>query len=249
MRQLTPIAEYLIPGLNLNVSDADTMLLDSDAHYLSVGRSALAVVEKALNGQIPESILDLPSGFGRVSRMLHARFPDASITACDLDQDGVDFCSAQFGAEAAYSVKDFRNLSLGRTFDLIWVGSLITHLPADQTLYFFEAMARHMTSRSTLVVTSHGPSIVPRLKETGYGLHSDDVATVIADYERCGFGYGNYRGGGQEYGVALSNDQYGISLASERWLTDTLSAAGLRMHGYFVQAWDDHHDVLVARQK
>jgi SAM-dependent methyltransferase len=250
MRQLQP-PPYLnmpLPKVDLAVADGDKMYLDSDAHYLSVGLSALEVIERALGGAEPSRILDLPSGFGRVTRFLRARYPRAAITATDLDRDGVDFCATRFGARAAYSVRDFCELRLGETYDMIWVGSLITHLPALQTGQFFEAMARHMTPCSTLVVSLHGPSIIPRLLDSGYGLQPAEAAAVVAEYEQTGFGYRDYAGGGdEEYGVALSNEHYGISLIGEAWLRDALPRWGLRLDDYAVRAWDDHHDVAVAR--
>ena len=76
-------------------------------------------------------ILDLPCGHGRVMRWLRATFPKASLTACDIDGDGVSFCAETFGARPALSSTDPEDLVLG-TFDLIWCGSLLTHLrPGD----------------------------------------------------------------------------------------------------------------------
>lgn len=236
-----------LPEVDLVVADRDTMYLDSDAHYLSVGLSALGIIERALGGVEPLSILDLPSGYGRVTRFLRARYPRAAITASDLDRDGADFCAGRFAAQAASSVCDFRTLRLNGTYDLIWVGSLITHLPALQISQFFGAMARHMSPRSALVVSSHGPGIIPRLREVGYGLQPAAASTLIQEYERTGFGYQDYGGGGEEYGVTLSNDHYGISLTDEVWLRGTLAGCGLRLDDYSTGAWDDHQDVVVAR--
>ncbi len=246
MHQLLLPPGFPLPLMDQAIAERDTMYRDEDAHYLSVGLSALRIIEEALEGAEPRSVLDLPSGFGRVTRVLRARFPQAAITACDLDSDGVAFCAAQFGVRAADSVRDFNQLLLGETYDLIWVGSLITHLPPRQTREFLAAMARHMTPLSTLVVSSHGPSIIPRLRETGYGLAPEAAAALIEEYERTGFGYRDY-GGGEEYGVALSNENYGISLTNEAWLREALSGAGLRVETYRAQAWDDHHDVVTAR--
>src|SRR5437016_1497182 len=106
-------------------------------HYISVGLSALKIFEYAITeGFIPSSglrsILDLPCGHGRVSRILRSRFPGANLTVCDIDRDGVDFCVNRLGARGVYSCADFDKLDLGELFDLIWVGSLITHLiPSD----------------------------------------------------------------------------------------------------------------------
>lgn len=222
-----------------------------DRHYASVGLSALRIIEEALGGAEPRGILDLPSGHGRVTRVLRARFPQAVITACDLDAEGAHFCAARLGVRAAVSVRNFRKLRLGETYDLIWVGSLITHLPARQIREFLVAMTRHMTQRSTLFVSSHGPSTIPKLRERGhYGLFEEQAAALITEYERTGFGYGSYGSGEQQlqnYGVSLTNESYGISVASDAWLRETLAGCGLRVQAYRARAWDDHHDVVVAR--
>jgi SAM-dependent methyltransferase len=242
---LTP--EYPFTELNRTLSTRDTMYGGSDAHYLSVGLSALGIIEEVFAGVVPQRILDLPSGFGRVTRVLRARFPHAAITACDLDREAVEFCALQFGARPVVSEKNFNHLRLDDEFDLIWVGSLITHLPPQQTRDFFAAMSRHMTSSSKLLVSSHGPSIIPRLREVGYGLAPEAAAGLIYDFEAAGFGYRDYTSGGDEYGVALTNEHYGISLTCEAWFGSALPACGLKLETYKPRVWDDHHDVVVAR--
>jgi len=251
-RQLPLPPGYACPGLDpssldLTVSEADTMMRDSDAHYLSVGQSALAAVERALGGVEPHTILDLPCGFGRVTRMLRARFPRAAITVSDLDRPGVDFAAHEFDARAAYSVRDFRDLDHGETYDLIWVGSLMTHLPPTQTKHLLSALKRHLSPIGTALVTLHGPSLIPRLRETGYGLPPGGAEAVIEEYERTGFGYRDYHGGQDLYGVSLTNDNYGISLTNESWMRTALEECGLQVRSYEVRAWDDHHDIAVAR--
>src|SRR4029453_405200 len=125
-------------AVNRHISPADQMLsgaLDRE-HYFDCGRSALECINKALLiASIPpkriKRILDLPCGHGRVLRHLKAAFPEAEIAACDLLRDGVDFCSSTFGATAIYSCDEPEAIPLKpESFDLIWVGSLFTHLDA-----------------------------------------------------------------------------------------------------------------------
>ena len=247
-RQLRPPAAFANLEVDLIVSKADTMLLSDDAHYLSVGQSALSAIERALGATEPKNILDLPCGFGRVTRALRARFPYAKMTVSDLDRPGVDFSARAFNARAAYSVRDFRDLALGEEYDLIWVGSLITHLPATQTCFLLSALGRHLSQDGVALVTLHGPNLIPRLRQTGYGLPPGSAEAVIAQFEKTGFGYGDYQGGADLYGVSLTNENYGISLTHEGWMKTTLMDLGLRLDNYEVQAWDEHHDIAVIRR-
>ena len=85
---------------------------------------------------------------GRVTRMLRARYPSAEITVCDLDHLCVDFTAAHFSARGVYSKPNFGGLELGAVFDLIWVGSLLTHLPEHQTRQFLDFAVRQMGPNS-----------------------------------------------------------------------------------------------------
>jgi hypothetical protein len=123
----------------------------------------------------------------------------------------------------------------------------MTHLPAAQTKHLLSALRRHLSPDGTALVTLHGPSIIPRLRETGYGLLPEGAEAVIEEYERTGFGYCDYQGGNDLYGVSLTNDNYGISLSDEAWMGAALEECGLRLRAYKVQAWDGHHDIAMAQ--
>ena len=107
------------------ISPNDQMWKAGEAWYFETGLSALECIRRALNSAnvTPTSILDLPCGHGRVCRMLRMAFPDAHISASDLDRDGVDFCAQEFEAEPLYSREDIREVRTSRSFesDLVWV--------------------------------------------------------------------------------------------------------------------------------
>ncbi|HET6573563.1 MAG TPA: class I SAM-dependent methyltransferase, partial [Fimbriiglobus sp.] len=139
----------------------DGMLLpvpEGPDHYFGVGRSALRAVTAALlaaGAPAPRRILDLPCGYGRVLRALRAAFPDAAVTACDLNRGGVDFC-ATLGAAPADSADPIDRAGITGPFDLIWCGSLLTHLDRpgwDEFLTFFH---RVLAPGGVCVVTTHG---------------------------------------------------------------------------------------------
>ncbi len=212
------------------------MFQGDDNHYLRVGLSALDVIEVALAGAEPLTILDLPCGFGRVTRVLRARYPAAAITACDLDRPAVDFTAATFLVRPSYSEPNFRDLRLETSFDLIWVGSLLTHLPEHQTRQFLDFAIRHMGPHTRLVVTSHGGYVVQRLRTlTTYGLSEPAACGLLADYLLQGYGYRGYDGGAE----------YGISLIAPAWYRALLEGSPLRLQSYHERGWDEHQDVLV----
>lgn len=236
MPALTLPANYRFPNLVKRLSPGDTMFDGRDEHYLQVGLSALDVIEVALLGvPEPRTILDLPCGFGRVTRVLRARYPNATITACDLDRPAVDFTAKTFGAQAAYSEPNFRALQLDSQFDLIWVGSLLTHLPEHQTRQFLDFAVRHMGPNSRLVVTTHGEHVAMRLRSFTYGLSEAAACGLIAQYLMEGYGYRGYDG----------NPNYGISLVAKPWYKTLLTASPLGLRSYHDRGWDQHQDVLV----
>jgi SAM-dependent methyltransferase len=190
-------------------------------HYWRVGLSALRCVQQALvHARSPavHRLLDLPCGHGRVLRWLTAAFPDASSIACDLDRDGVDFCARRLGAQPAYSIEDLASLRLEGRFDLIWCGSLITHLDSGRIRGLLDMFSRHLGPTGVLVVTSHGDRAAQRMRcaEMNYLLDDRGLARVLRDYEACGFGYADYPG----------SDAYGVSLTSADWLRETVAAVG-----------------------
>lgn len=222
------------------VADDDAMFDGRSDHYLSVGLSAL----HAINGVVaelgePERILDLPCGHGRVTRVLRARFPEAALTACDIDRSGVDFSAAHFGARGVMSVQDFRQLDLGGRYDLIWVGSLLTHLSELQTRRFLDCAARHMAAGAILVVTSHGTFVAQRMLSWTYGLTEQAACGLLADSAVNGYGFRNYPGG----------DGYGISLAQRGWFETLFSDGPFELVSYQPAGWDDHQDVLALRRR
>ena len=73
-------------------------------------------------------ILDLPCGHGRVLRFLRREWPGAEIVACDIDPDGAEFCCESFGATSIYAAENPQETPLRGRFDVIWSGSLLTHL-------------------------------------------------------------------------------------------------------------------------
>jgi len=227
-------------GVSTEIPENERMYAGYREHYFSVGRSALSAIRLAMatagiSGA--NRILDLPCGHGRVLRWLRAAFPQATLTACDILTDGVDYCAKAFAATPVYSVANPAEISLQSEFDLIWCGSLFTHLDEDVWRQFLNLFQKKLAPRGLVIFTTHGRHVRKRLRgdEDRYGLAPANVAHVLESYERSGFGYADYHG----------QRGYGISLSSPSWVcTEIERRPGLRLVIYTERGWDNHQDVV-----
>jgi SAM-dependent methyltransferase len=243
------------------ISPQDEMYAGHRDHYFGVGQSALACIQHALDtagAPPPQSILDLPCGHGRVMRFLHAAFPSARLTACDLLRDGVDFCAEQFGAEPVYSTEDPREIELDGPFDLIWCGSLLTHLDERGWRDFFHLFGSLLAPEGVMVVTTSGRFVIELLKVHVRGadaalpqssqeyyerrareyfadIPDDEAARMLEQCETTGFGYADY----------ARTPGYGVSVAKPSWvcaLAETVPGASILT--CLEQGWDNTQDVF-----
>jgi SAM-dependent methyltransferase len=229
----------LLHRVTSRVSPRDTMYASDRANYFKVGllamRSIEAALERADRSTVAE-VLDLPCGHGRVLRFLAARFPEANVTACDLERDGVDFCARVFGATPVYSTTDLDSLSFESRFDLIWCGSLITHLDRDPTCALLRLFARHLAPCGVLVFTTHGDRVVERMTrgEHEYMLERQQLPSITTRYVQTGFGYEDYPG----------QRGYGVAVTSPTWIRERVAEVGGLTEVYFAErGWGNNHDV------
>jgi SAM-dependent methyltransferase len=259
MKRLPIPPTFALPTMNPVVSDNDVMLHENDfTHYMEVGISALSVINAATSLAGIErvtSILDLPCGHGRVTRALQAAFPHAKIIVSDIDRDGVDFCAKTFAATPVSSSPDFSTLELKRTFDVIWVGSLMTHLPAAKAQQLVACIVRHLSENGVGVVTSHGAFVAGRVQvpwiagQGGYSLDHAGTGNLLRDYFHFGYGFSPY----PLAATSVPNNvqieqQYGVSLTSREWLETVVRGAGGDVLFHRAHAWDNHHDVIAFRR-
>jgi SAM-dependent methyltransferase len=226
-----------LPRLITAVSPNDLMYQADEKHYFYWGGAAIRSicwVLAALEEREPKSILDFPSGHGRVLRALKVVFPDAELTAGDVDRDAVNFCSSTFGAHPIYAAESPRKTVLGRQFDLIWCGSLITHLDEVKCRELLELLAASLAPSGVLVFTAHGPHYRSLLGEGKMSFHLRSPDQLLADYDQDGFGYQDYE----------SQSGYGISLCSPTWVSRNIDELeGLGLDCYAARGWGGLHDV------
>jgi len=228
----------MLKQVETRISPGDGMYTGNGTHYFGVGLSAVRSIEEAINAAQIESvkrILDLPCGHGRVLRFLVRRFPQAEITASDLDRKGVDFCARVFGTEGVYSEPDLDKFSLGRQFDLIWCGSLITHLNDTGIRALLAFFARHLQADGLLIFTAHGERVIQQMQDQAfdYGIGPESMVQIVEAYRKEGFGFVDYPGA----------SAYGVSLTSPEWIRQAAAEIGLQEVYFRARGWDDHQDV------
>jgi SAM-dependent methyltransferase len=229
----------LLSKIDSRISPDDEMYDGNGDHYFRVGLSAIDCIDEALQraqSTTVKEILDLPCGYGRVLRFLVHRFPQARITACELMPDAVRFCAANFGAAPVQSSYNLEELSFATKFDLIWCGSLITHLDADRTRSLFRFFSRQLTRDGLSVFTTHGNFVAGRVQDMAdfYMLDPASIPQLVKSFHEQGYSYLDYP----------RQPGYGVSLTARSWITAEAHEVGLTEVYFRAQGWDNHQDVF-----
>lgn len=236
--------------INLEISPNDSMFLgDRDKHhYFNVGFSALKNIILSLSITARDkhsirTILDFPSGYGRVLRFLRAYFPKALITVSELNTDAVASLQSQFDVSVLNTQTDFNKIHIDYKFDLIWCGSLITHLSPNKTSDLLDFFTRTLNDDGILIFSSHGRFSSKLLGNEekarnyyGYGMDNKLRKVLLKQYQSTGYGYVNY----------IGTSDYGMSVIKPSWFIKRFESDDrFKIVMYAEKAWDNHHDIVV----
>jgi SAM-dependent methyltransferase len=229
--------------------------------YFALAEEVVKIIRwalRAVDGEEPRSILDYPSGHGRVLRMLKAAFPEARLAAADIDHTAVNFCVETFGAEPIYSHMDSHEVPPDAEFDLIWCGSLLTHLDANRICEFLELFESRLLLGGLVVFTTSGRAGYEILRRLLPGRAPGDVAPADIDAARQYFPFPEetlppFASAYEEEGFAfldLAEDVgYGTSLASPAWVCSQIERfPQLRLVHYMERGWGSIQDVVACRR-
>jgi len=234
-------------GVSQEIAPGDEMFAGNGRHYFEVGADALRGIDAAL-GMARTSraaihrVLDLPCGYGRVMRFLRKTFPAAELTACDLDRNGVAFCAQTFGAVPVPSSVNPEDIPLVPGFDLIWCGSLLTHLPEAEGARFLARFHTLLRPGGLAVITTHGRH--GRKEMTSgrnlYGMTPAQIARISESFQTTGRGYVDYAGQ-TGYGLCLYQPAYLVAHHFQH--------PGWRLISYLEAGWDGRQDVICLQKR
>ncbi len=239
-----------VDGIPGPVHVRDTMYDPSEEkgieYYLRAGRSAVAVLRQTLEAaqRSPGSIdrvIDYGCGYGRVLRHLPSFLPSADFVACDLDAEAVAFCRRAFAATGVVAPTEPADLELP-TADLVWGGSVFTHLPAEPAQILFDRLGHSLRPGGVLVFSFHGHFAFAHLDTLFGGAYADQAEAIPAEVAQHGLAYRSY----PESYLTLGEGSYGTAWhAAETfrgWADE--SAVSLRELHHLPQGWDSFHDVI-----
>lgn len=193
-------------GLVLDIHPADNMyaylLRDQLEHrdgalvsYFRSGWSAARLVlalrdqwQQLARIEHPLRILDFAGGYGRSTRFLVRGHEAAAITVCDILPDAVEFQRSRFGVTGAVSATSPEDLELDGPFDLIFVGSLFSHLPERSFGRWLARLAALLSPQGLLAITTHDQSLMlPGREMPDSGLYFEAMSDLgerleLADY-------------------------------------------------------------------
>ncbi len=206
--------------------------------YLAVGLSAIRCIDSALTasrkGKDMRTILDFPCGYGRVLRFIRARFPDADITAADILPAALEFCQREFAVKAVRSSTDFSKVSLSGKFDLIWCGSLVTHVDEKATTQLLEMFRGLLARDGLLLFSTNGTVMVNQLKQSSGGAGENGRQSLLSQYHKTGYGY-------------IDNENqigYGTSIVTRERMVAIAASIGLHHNTFYLEkGWNKHQDV------
>lgn len=224
------------------IKQDDHMYAKNRLHYEEVGESALRCIISALmlaNVSMPASVLDFGCGSGRVFRWLKAGFPNATVEACDVRGDALNFIADTFGANTWQSSGDIRSLEAPRQYDLIWSGSVLTHFDEGNCLALIDRFTDWLTPGGIAVFTTHGRRALSNLINRRITYTPPDKIEAIASA---------FRTNGFAFHPFSTSHHLGTSFNTLSWMMQVCSTNERRLVVASEAAWDKHQDV-VAFQK
>ena len=216
-----------------DIEPTDPMYAYAPDLYFAAGQAALRCIRLAMLAadlQRVNRILDFGCAVGRVLRSLRAGFPDASITACEIRKHDVEWCRKTFGEDhvvAVQSAKEPEDVRLDGRFDVIWCGSILSHIEKDRWTRFLKLFESNLAPGGILVFTVYGPFIAELVRsgKSLLNLTPEQAVQVIREYDETGFGYHFTR-------------EDGDTIVSRSWVCTQLdSVPSLELVGFAERAW------------
>lgn len=238
--------------INRTIAERDMM---AGENYFEVGVSAISRMIQIIsvsNLAAVNSILDCPSGHGRVGRFLRAVFPYSELFSADIDHDGVQFCASQFNARPVFLSQDIEKAKFPSQFDLIWVGSLFTHFREETTRKYLSFFSRLLNDGGIIIATFHGIhhlELCRTIYENVSWSPTRKIGKDVFDRFRSSLGenrwdYEDFEHDKNRLANLPLGHEYGLSVSSPINVMELIKELpGSKVIAYIEKGWAEHQDI------
>lgn len=216
---------YLEPLVNKTISPNDCLYpvyisKHSEREYFLSGLHQLGVIDALLHMHVQKKLTDCRSvadwacHYGRLLRCLRAALPNATLYACDIDQNAVNFCVSEFGCKPCLTGWSPEEHAIAEQLDLILCISLLTHTHKDFLPKLLNTWKKMLKPGGLLLFTYLGEDYIDQWtagKLDHYG--PADKTTMyekVSEFKRLGHTFSGFITGysdKREYGIGFMSQK------------------------------------------
>ena len=179
------------------------------------------------------SFLEFACGHGRMTRFLVHRLDRSRITVSDINPSAVAFTCNTFAVQGFRSVEDPRDLLHDGRYEVIFVGSLFSHLNHAYWGAWLQRLYSLLSDRGLLIFSTHGLRVLDEI----YGDEAKSQLETAVD----GFSFIRTN----ETDGRLPTSYYGATFVTEPYVKDFVQANALGRLEAFHPAKLNFQDVYV----
>lgn len=191
-------------------------------------------------------ILEVPSGYGRVTRHLSTFCPE--IRCADIDANMGTFLE-NFGASfTLLRPDDYELKAITGHYDVVIMGSLVTHFNEEISKLLVKSALSKLRNQGIFIFTFHGERSYELISENDvYEVGLDGNAALISSYEAGKYGFVTYSPNHnmEKYTASIAPD-WGISITHPEFWHDALR--NHQLLDYQKGYWDDNQDIIAIRK-
>jgi SAM-dependent methyltransferase len=207
--------------------------------YVEAGQEATRFISDSLAavgrtfGDV-DSVLDFGCGHGRVTRWLAPAVSAGAVTVCDLDREAIEFCASEFGTRALLSSLDINEVALEK-YDVIWLGSVLTHVSGPTASSLLQVLVSHLQQRGIIAFSTRGEPSAEWEREacSAAGLRPASIPEMMSRDGMAYVAYTHYK------------SDYGLAWHSPEWMIRTMANCSdhLQKVRYDARRWGGFQDL------
>jgi SAM-dependent methyltransferase len=190
----------------------------------------------------PSSILDFGCGHGAVARMLKAFFHTATIIGQDVNPEWLRWCEDHLSIHTVLSASKISDVEMpANAFDLIWAGSVFSHIPEDSARHLLLEFRKALTEKGLVIFSSAGQLMRNAYRPGAMHNLSDEVILRMArDFDLGAYAFG-------AYDTSLY-ENWGHSLVPWNWFASRSREFDMPMCAFLEAGWGSVQDIYALRK-